>query len=123
MKEFKEKVKELRVVKLQGEVYLGIVKDKTLIDAIGCGSKFSKDDIVRWFSRYNVNDVYEEVQFAGAMGYTIRPFNLEESRHADQCLLCMEDSKKLALHQAQNDYFKKAMNSKEKKGEGDEEDE
>lgn len=122
MKDFKEKVKELKVVKLHDEVYLGIVKDNTLVDAINCGKQFGKCDIARWFRCYNLNDVYEEVQFAGAMGYTIRPFDLEESRYADQCMLYMEDSKKLALQQIENDYFKKAMNNNDKKKKGKDED-
>lgn len=123
MKDFKEKVKELRIIKLQETFYLGIIKDDVLIDAIDCGKSFVKGDITRWFCCYNLGDVYEEMKLVGSAGYTIRPFDIDEARYAEQCLLMMGDSKKLALQQVENDYFKKAMNNNEEKKKGDEDEE
>lgn len=53
------------------------------------------------------------------------PFDINEARHVEQCLLIMEDSKKLASQKIENDYFKEAMKfwSKSKKTKKDEDDE
>lgn len=72
MKNFKDKVKELRIVRLQETFYLGVAKDDVLVDAIDCGKSFELNDINHWFACYNLGDVYEEVKLAGSAGHTIR---------------------------------------------------
>jgi len=109
MKAFKEKVKELKIVKLQGTYYLGVVEDDIITDAINCAQSFKKIDIERWFRCYNLGDLYEEIKLVRSAGYTVRSFNIKEARHVDQCLLVMEDAKKLALLEVENNYFKEAM--------------
>lgn len=109
MKNFKEKAKELKVIEFQGTVYLGIMKGDSIVDAVSCGKKLDKNDISRWFRCYNLGDVYEEIKLVGSAGYTVRPFDVEEARQVDQCLLIMEDSKKLAQRQIENDFFLKNM--------------
>ena len=113
MEKLKEKIKELKIVKVNGTIYLGIIKDDALIEAVEtCENDFELSDIRNWFCRYNVNEVFDEIKLVGSTGYTVRKFNIEERRYAEQCLVMMDDAKKLALKQIENNYFYSAMKKK-----------
>jgi len=110
MDKLKEKVKELKIVKVNGTIYLGIIKDDALIEAVECDEDgFERTDIRYWFCRYYMNELIDEIKLVGATGYTARKFNIEENRYLELCLVMMDDAKKLALKEVEKDYFFKSM--------------
>jgi len=117
MKEFEAMVRKLRIIRIQGRAYLGVIKgsgdDKFITDAVDCGRGFSKKDIARWLKCYNLNTTYEDIQLVGATGYTVQPFDEDDTLRATQCLIAMELAKKLALRQLENEYFEEAMKAEE----------